>query len=56
MRGPFYRCRECGKRCGVDEEHVTDWDPYGERVVERKSVIEFSTCCGADFEEVSNDE
>lgn len=45
-----FRCTRCGKLCDVIEDVEIDTEPYGDRMVERRTYAYYSLCCGVDVD------
>ena len=41
-----FQCTRCGKLCDVIEDVEIDTEPYGDRMVERRTYAYYSICCG----------
>lgn len=48
-------CSECHCLCNVYEVCEIDHEPYGDRIVERRSFYVLSACCDEDVLEVEVD-
>ena len=51
-----YLCSRCKKECDILEDLDIDLEPYGDRMVERRSYTCSSACCGAEVDIVRGDE
>lgn len=51
----IHLCNACRRPCQVTAREVVDWEPYGDREVPRRSVVEETDCCGADFRTIPGD-
>ena len=45
-----FQCTRCGKLCDVIEDVEIDTEPYGDRMVERRTYAYYSICCGVDVD------
>lgn len=51
-----FMCLKCQKLCDAFEDISVDLEPYGDRMVERRTYEYTSVCCGAEVEFLEADE